>query len=94
VKRVFEVTVNDCRYCPSTEEVIEMALRGLGVQYLDWRRTDLSITSIASVAKDLKTLRIYSSRNLAVIDHWLGPEGINTLNVSLPTSSPIAAFSD
>jgi hypothetical protein len=35
VKRVFEVTVDDCRYCPSTEEDIEMALRDLGVQHLD-----------------------------------------------------------
>jgi hypothetical protein len=85
VKRVFQVTVDDCRYCPSTEEDIEMALRDLGVQHLDWKRTDLSITSIARVAKDLKTLHLYSSGNLAAIDHWLGPNGINTLNVSLTT---------
>jgi hypothetical protein len=81
VKRVFEVTVDDCRYCPSTEEDIEMALQDLGVQHLDWRRTDLSITSIASVAKDLKTLHLYSSGSLAAIDHWLGPQGINTLKL-------------
>jgi hypothetical protein len=85
VKRVFEVTVDDCRYCPSTEEDIEMALRDLGVQHLDWRRTDLSITSIASVAKDLKTLHLYSSGSLAAIEHWLGLKGIDMLNVS-PTT--------
>ncbi|UNI23917.1 hypothetical protein JDV02_009708 [Purpureocillium takamizusanense] len=81
VKRVFEITVDDCRYCPSTEEDIEMALQDLGVEHLDWRRTDLSIASIARVAKDLKTLHLYSSGSLAAIDHWLGPQGINSLKL-------------
>lgn len=85
VKRVFEVTVDDCRHCPTTEEDIEMALQDLDVQHLDWRRTDLSITSIANVAKELKTLHLYSSGSLAAIDHWLGPKGISILNVSLTT---------
>ncbi|KFA46532.1 hypothetical protein S40293_09874 [Stachybotrys chartarum IBT 40293] len=82
VKRVFEITVDDCRFCPSTEEDIEMALRGLGVQYLDWRRTDLSIDSIVSVAKDVTTLHLYSSGSLAAIDHWIGPRGVSMLDVS------------
>ncbi|KAL6402599.1 Peptidase S8/S53, subtilisin/kexin/sedolisin [Ilyonectria robusta] len=81
VKRVFEVTVDDCRHCPTTEEDIEMAFQDLDVQHLDWRRTDLSITSIANVAKELKTLHLYSSGSLAAIDHWLGPKGISILNL-------------
>jgi hypothetical protein len=81
VKRVFEVTVNDSRHCPTTEEDIERALRDLNVQHLDWRRTDLSITSISRAVKGLKTLHLYSSGSYAAIDHWLGPNGIKTLDL-------------
>ncbi|KAH7303429.1 hypothetical protein B0I35DRAFT_415203 [Stachybotrys elegans] len=55
--RVFEITVDDCRFCPSTEEDIEMALRDLGVQYLDWRP---SIASVLRVAIDIKTMHLYT----------------------------------
>ncbi|XDG09918.1 hypothetical protein ABKA04_009533 [Annulohypoxylon sp. FPYF3050] len=94
VRRVFEVSVNDCRHCPSTEEDIETALQGLKVQHLDWKRTDLSITSIAKVAKDLKTLYLYSSGNLGAIDHWLGSNGINTLNEEILASKIKVAVLD
>ncbi|KAI1817758.1 hypothetical protein GGS20DRAFT_531640 [Poronia punctata] len=81
VKRVIEVTVDDCRHCPTTEEDMETALEGLGVRYLDWRRPDLSITSIKKVASEVGTLHLYSSGSLAVVNHWLGPDGINTLKL-------------
>ncbi|KAJ6444913.1 hypothetical protein O9K51_03315 [Purpureocillium lavendulum] len=81
VKRIFEITVDDCRHCPTTEEDIELALQDLGVEHLDWRRTDLSIRSISGVASDLKTLHLYSSGNLAAIDHWIGPTGVDVLNL-------------
>ncbi|OIW30896.1 subtilisin-like protein [Coniochaeta ligniaria NRRL 30616] len=79
VERVFQVRVDDCRHCPTSEEDIEAALSGLDVKHLDWRRTDLSVSSIVAAAKNVETLHLYSSGNLAALDHWFGPEGVSLL---------------
>jgi hypothetical protein len=46
---------------------------------LDWRRVDLSICTILACAPNVEELHLYSSGNLAAIDHWLGNHGTSTL---------------
>ncbi|KAM3509125.1 hypothetical protein MY11210_006464 [Beauveria gryllotalpidicola] len=69
VERVFQVRVDDSRFYPNSEEDIENALRSLDVRDFDWKRTDLSITSIRRVAENVETLFLYSSGSLATLDH-------------------------
>lgn len=84
VRTILEVRVQDSRYTPHSEEDIEDSLIQLEIQELDWRRTDLSIHTILACAPDVERLHLYSSGNLATIDHWTGPNGVVRLkNVSL-----------
>ncbi|TGJ82712.1 hypothetical protein E0Z10_g6061 [Xylaria hypoxylon] len=79
VERVFQVHVDDCRHHPHSEEDIEKALAGLDIRELDWRRVDLSAISVSAAAPGVEKLWLYSSGNLAVLDHWFGENGICTL---------------
>ncbi|KAI0837188.1 subtilisin-like protein [Hypoxylon sp. FL0890] len=79
VERVFQVHVDDCRHYPHSEEDIEASLTGLGVRELDWQRVDLSVRSVWAAAGDVEKLWLYSSGNLAVLDHWFGENGIRIL---------------
>jgi hypothetical protein len=79
VDRIFEVHVEDFLHSPHSEENIEHALQGFDVRDLDWRRVDLSVCSILEAAPNVEYLYLYSSGNPAVIDHWLGPNGVCTL---------------
>ncbi|KAF4626456.1 hypothetical protein G7Y89_g11703 [Cudoniella acicularis] len=76
VRNILEVRVQDSRYTPYSEEDIEDSLSQLEIQELDWRRTDLSIYTILACAPDVERLHLYSSGNLATIDHWTGPNGV------------------
>ncbi|GAP83724.1 putative subtilisin like [Rosellinia necatrix] len=80
VERVFQVQVDDCRHYPHSEEDIEDALTGLDVRELDWQRVDLSAISVYEAAPRVEKLWLYSSGNMAVLDHWFGEKGIRTLH--------------
>ncbi|KAI0539754.1 subtilisin-like protein [Xylaria digitata] len=79
VERVFQVHVDDCRHYPHSEEDIEEALADLDVRELDWQRVDLSTISVYAAAPGVEKLWLYSSGNLAVLDHWFGENGFRTL---------------
>jgi len=79
VGHIYEVRVEDSLQNPHSEENIENALMDLNVRSLDWRRVDLSICTILACAPNVEKLHLYSSGNLAAIDHWLGNHGTSTL---------------
>lgn len=94
VRNILEVRVQDSLYMPHSEEDIEDSLIQLEIQELDWRRTDLSIHTISACAPHVERLHLYSSGNLATIDHWTGPNGVIKLRnvglVPIIVSDPLA----
>ncbi len=79
VHTILELRFKDSLHKPHREEHIEHTLAGFGVRDLDWRRTDLSILAVKECASDVESLSLYSSGDLGVIDHWIGPRGVVTL---------------
>jgi hypothetical protein len=76
VRKIISLSTTDSRLDPHSEEVIEKAVARFGVERLDWKRLDLPIMSIFKSAKNLQRLCLYSSGNQAVVQHWLGDQGI------------------
>jgi hypothetical protein len=79
VRHIFEVHIEDCQFTPHSEEDIESALNRFDVRLLDWRRADMSIDAALGAAPNVEALYLYSSGNPAVIDHWMGPNGVRRL---------------
>jgi hypothetical protein len=79
VKRIFHLSVADSLHEPHSEETIEDAIKPFDIKILDWRRIDLSIRTIRDAAPNIRRLRLYSSGNWAPLDHWIGADGVCTL---------------
>ena len=85
VKSILRLVVPDCRANPLDEEKICTCIEGFGVKELDWRRLDLGIEPIVSLASTLTVLHLYSSGNWAVLSHWVSEVGLERLEkVHLP----------
>lgn len=83
VKEIIEVRVLDSRNHPHSEEIIEDAIQYLKVEELDWKRVDLSITAVRKASEHVKKLHLYSSGCWTPLCHWMGPDGLNALKVSV-----------
>jgi hypothetical protein len=83
VTRILTLRVLDSRHEPHSEETIEDAVEGLKVEELDWKRMDLSIHTVLKAAKDVRVLHLYSSGSWTPLSHWMGPDGLKMLSVSI-----------
>lgn len=79
VEKIFHLSVTDSLHEPHSEETIEDSVKHFDVEILDWRRIDISIHTILEAAPNVKRLRLYSSGNWAALDHWIGLDGVCTL---------------
>ncbi|RAK81430.1 S8 family peptidase [Aspergillus fijiensis CBS 313.89] len=79
VSRILRVIVDDL-LCPAhSDEAIEQAIRGFGVEVWDWRKIDISIDTIMDVASDVRELHLYSSGNNMVLRGWSDHGGLAQL---------------
>lgn len=83
VTRILDLRVLDSRHEPHSEETIEDAVEGLEVEELNWKRMDLSVHTVLRTAKDVRILHLYSSGSWTPLSHWMGPDGLNALSVSI-----------
>ena len=79
VKKILKLVVPDCRTSPLDEDNIRLSLEGFVIEELNWRRLDLGIEPVASLAPALGVLHLYSSGIWAVLSHWVGEEGLKRL---------------
>ena len=79
VKSILRLVVPDCRVNPLAEDRMCTCLEGFGVVELNWRRLDLGIEPILSLASTLTVLHLYSSGNWAVLSHWVSEGGLQRL---------------
>ncbi|KAI0390286.1 hypothetical protein F5Y17DRAFT_445448 [Xylariaceae sp. FL0594] len=83
VKRILSLKVLDRMHRPHDEWGIALWTRRLGIKKLDWRFLDMAISylkdSDIKESERLEELHLYSSGKRVAVDHWLGPNGIRTL---------------
>ena len=85
VERILKLVVPDSRANALDEDTIRSCLDGFVVEDLNWRRLDLGIEPIASLASTLGVLHLYSSGSWAVLSHWVSEGGLEKLKeVRLP----------
>ena len=84
VKQILRVIVQDDQAAPHSDEIIELALEGFGIEDFDWQKVDLCTETVLKAAPDVKIVHLYSTGNNAVLRGWSDTGGLQRLkNVSL-----------
>ncbi|KAE8356849.1 hypothetical protein BDV28DRAFT_144762 [Aspergillus coremiiformis] len=91
VRKIIELKVPDRLVNPHNELKIATYVELLGVEVLDWRFLDLSLSVFKDKVKNqIRTLHLYASGKRAAIGHWLSAEGLKSFpNVSVLQPSRI-----
>lgn len=90
VQKVLEANVEDDEIEPHCDEAIEMALQGLDVETLNWKKIDLCSDVLKNAVKDVKELFLYSSGNNDVLRSWCVEDGLaKSQKVIMVSSHPI-----
>jgi hypothetical protein len=79
IKVIAEDNVDDDSSIAHSDEVIEEALRRFDVEVWDWRKMDISIDTIATAAKNVRVVHLYSSGNKAILRGWSDSDGLAVL---------------
>lgn len=79
VGTIIKVKVDDSLAVSHSDEAIENALRGLGVEVWDWKRTDLCSEVIYNVAPKVREVSLFWSGNNAVLRGWSDEGGLKRL---------------
>ncbi|RAH68474.1 S8 family peptidase [Aspergillus aculeatinus CBS 121060] len=79
VSRILRVIVDDTTSPAHNDEAIEQALGGFRVELWDWRKIDISLDTIISVALDVREVYLYWSGNNAVLRGWSDHSGLAQL---------------
>ncbi|KAJ6006189.1 hypothetical protein N7451_004133 [Penicillium sp. IBT 35674x] len=93
VRKVFELKVPDRLVNPHDESKIAMYVERLGVEVLDWRFLDLSLSVFSDKAKSkIQELHLYASGKRAPIDHWFSSQGLGSFPKELMTGRHCQKF--
>ena len=79
MQKVLEANVEDDEIDPHCDEAIEMALEGLDVEVLDWKKLNLCSDVLWNAARNVKELFLYSSANNDVLRSWSAKDGLGRL---------------
>ena len=79
MRKVLEANVEDDENEPHCDEAIEMALQGLDVEILDWKKLDLCSDVLYNAANGVRKLFLYSSANNDVLRAWSAKDGLARL---------------
>jgi len=79
VKTILQVIVDDLQAPAHSDEAIEAALEGMGVERWEWRKLDLCSEVICTVAPQSREVHLYWSGNNAVLRGWSEPDGLAKL---------------
>jgi hypothetical protein len=83
LKSIMELQVDESIDHPCPDTVIKSTLRGLKIDTLDWRKTDMCAQVIIYAAKHVRSLHLYCSGNRAILMNWSATDGLPKLpNVS------------
>jgi hypothetical protein len=88
VRTILEVRVQDDEDISHSDEVIENALVGFGVELWDWKRFDICSETIFHAAPGAREVFLYSSGNNAVLRSWSCKHGLVKLKNVRFSSGP------
>ncbi|KAK0625338.1 hypothetical protein B0T17DRAFT_270505 [Bombardia bombarda] len=75
VRTIKRVTVVDDGDRPHSDEAIEEALSGFGVEIWDWKKPDICSDVISTAAPNVQEVSLYWTGNMATILGWYSNEG-------------------
>lgn len=78
VRKIIRLIVDDDDTCPHQDDVIER-LNKFDVEEFQWRKMDVSSVILRHAVPRVRTLRLFSSGNHAVLREWSSPDGLNRL---------------
>lgn len=79
VGKILELTVTDDESEPHYDEAIEAALKGFGIEILNWQKLDLCSDVLYNAVTDVRKLYLYSSGNSDVLKGWSSENGLERL---------------
>ena len=79
VRKVLEANVEDDEIEPHSDEAIEMALKDLDIETLNWKKIDLCRDVLVNAVPKVKVLYLYSSANNDVLRNWSATDGLAEL---------------
>ncbi|KAJ4022739.1 hypothetical protein NW752_000053 [Fusarium irregulare] len=79
VKTILRVIIDDSKYPSHSDEAIERALSGFGVEIWMWNKPDLCTEVILKAAPAVREVHLYWSGNNAVLRGWSEAGGLPTL---------------
>lgn len=79
VKTILSVSVNDLKTPAHSDESIEKALQGFGIEIWDWQKMDISVSVIETVAPNVRVVHLHWSGNNAVLRGWSEEGGLKRL---------------
>jgi hypothetical protein len=92
VRKIMALKVLDRMHHPHDEQHIAVVTRELEAEKLEWSYLDMAISYLSNPdllntvtrkkapPERLTELHLYSSGKRAAVDHWMGPNGVKTLN--------------
>lgn len=88
VKQILKVVIRDNHLSPCGDEIIELALKDLNVQYLYWDRPDLSSRTVHTACPNIRELSLYSTGTSTVIHGWEDEKGLRAFEKVFQPESP------
>lgn len=80
VKTILRIIIEDDLNDPHSDEEIEETLQDIdGIEDWNWRKYDISSSTILKAAKEVKKLHLYTTGNNAVLEGWLASDGLRRL---------------
>lgn len=76
---MLEANVEDDEIEPHSDEAIEMALKDLDIETLNWKKLDLCTDVLVNAVNNVKVLHLYSSANNDVLRSWSATDGLAKL---------------
>ncbi|KAI2629599.1 peptidase S8/S53 domain-containing protein [Hypoxylon sp. NC1633] len=80
VRQIMKVTVVDHGESSHKDSAIIQSLKGFGVEYLTWKKVDISSDVIARSSSVVKEISLYWSGNKAILMGWASKDGFNNKN--------------
>jgi hypothetical protein len=79
VREILMVIVIDNGNPSHSDEAIERALQGFGIEVWDWKKLDLNSDVISKCTGSVKEVSLYSSGNNSVLMGWYSTEGLRNI---------------
>ncbi|KAI0190438.1 hypothetical protein EV127DRAFT_495120 [Xylaria flabelliformis] len=79
LKKILRLQVDELVDHPCTDALIELALSGINIDTLDWRKTDMCAQMVVNVVPNVQSLHLYCSGNRGFLLNWSASDALPLL---------------